>query len=136
MLHIDVSHAPGSLKVENFQQLQERIPARIIEKAVWGMLPKGPLGREFYRRLFVYADDQIIYKKDWFNNLAWRIKDLFYRENYFKNIERTVWFEDIPNFPKNGILSVRQNPHLNPLPSLIGRTYHQSRHYVQLSYVR
>ena len=58
------SQTPGSLKVENFQQLQERIPARIIEKAVWGMLPKGPLGREFYRRLFVYADDQIIYKKD------------------------------------------------------------------------
>ena len=58
------SQTPGSLKVENFQQLQERIPARIIEKAVWGMLPKGPLGRECYRRLFVYADDQIIYKKD------------------------------------------------------------------------
>ena len=50
------------------------------------------------------------YEKKWFDNLVWRIKDLFYRENYYKNIERTVWFEDIPNFPKNGILSVRQNP--------------------------
>jgi large subunit ribosomal protein L13 len=35
----------GSMKVENFQQLQARIPERIIEKAVYGMLPKGRLGR-------------------------------------------------------------------------------------------
>ena len=58
-------------------------------------------------------NETFVYEKKWFDNLAWRIKDLFYREDYFKNIERTVWFEDIPDFPKNGILSVRQNPNNN-----------------------
>lgn len=45
---------PGSMKVETFQQLQKRIPERIVEKAVKGMLPKGPLGRELFRHLKVY----------------------------------------------------------------------------------
>lgn len=58
------SQRPGSLKIENFQELKNRIPSRIIEKAIWGMLPKGILGREYYRRLFVYSNDQINYKKD------------------------------------------------------------------------
>jgi len=58
------SQRPGSLKIENFKQLQERIPARIIEQAVWGMLPKGVLGREYYRRLFIYSDNKINYIKD------------------------------------------------------------------------
>ena len=45
---------PGSMKVETFQQLQKRIPERIVEKAVKGMLPKGPLGRELFRHLKVF----------------------------------------------------------------------------------
>ena len=57
------SQRPGSLKIETFKQLKQRIPSRIIEKAVWGMLPKGVLGREYYRRLFVYSDNKINYKK-------------------------------------------------------------------------
>lgn len=57
------SQRPGSLKIETFKQLQERIPSRIIEEAVWGMLPKGVLGREYYRRLFVYSDNKINYAK-------------------------------------------------------------------------
>lgn len=57
------SQRPGSLKVETFAQLQKRIPSRIIEKAIWGMLPKGILGREYYRRLFVYSHEAILYKK-------------------------------------------------------------------------
>lgn len=56
------SQRPGSLKVENFKQLKNRIPSRIIEKAIWGMLPKGILGREYYRRLFVYSKDTFSYK--------------------------------------------------------------------------
>eukprot|EP01035_Chromulina_nebulosa_P020088 gene20088-26084_t len=39
------SQRPGSLKVETFLQLQKRIPSRIVEKAIWGMLPKNYLGR-------------------------------------------------------------------------------------------
>jgi len=50
------SGRPGGLKVESFQHLQDRIPERILEKAVKGMLPKGPLGRTMYKNLKVYAD--------------------------------------------------------------------------------
>jgi len=57
------SQRPGSLKIENFKQLKNRIPSRILEKAIWGMLPKGVLGREFYRRLFIYSNNDIKYKK-------------------------------------------------------------------------
>jgi large subunit ribosomal protein L13 len=57
------SQRPGSLKIETFTQLQKRIPTRIIEKAIWGMLPKGILGRDYYRRLFVYSEETIPYKK-------------------------------------------------------------------------
>ena len=57
------SQRPGSLKIETFKQLQSRIPSRIIEKAVWGMLPKNVLGREYYRRLFIYSDNKINYVK-------------------------------------------------------------------------
>ncbi len=46
---------PGSLKSENFKTLQNRIPSRIIEEAVWGMLPKRVLGRKYFRRLYVYS---------------------------------------------------------------------------------
>jgi large subunit ribosomal protein L13 len=53
------SQRPGSLKIENFSQLQSRIPTRILEEAIWGMLPKGILGRNYYRRLFVYANEKI-----------------------------------------------------------------------------
>jgi large subunit ribosomal protein L13 len=57
------SQRPGSLKTETFAQVKRRIPTRIVEKAIWGMLPKGVLGREYYRRLFVYSHDTIVYKK-------------------------------------------------------------------------
>jgi len=58
------SQRPGSLKVETFKQLKARIPARIVEKAIWGMLPKGVLGRNYYRRLYIYSDSNIHYKKN------------------------------------------------------------------------
>lgn len=46
---------PGSLKKESFEQLQTRIPSRIIEKAVKGMLPKNALGRTLFTHLKVYS---------------------------------------------------------------------------------
>jgi len=55
------SQRPGNLKIETFKQLKKRIPARIIEKSIWGMLPKNVLGRNFYRRLFVYSGSNIEY---------------------------------------------------------------------------
>ncbi|KAF2314429.1 hypothetical protein GH714_026335 [Hevea brasiliensis] len=48
------SGRPGGMKVETFDQLQQRIPERIIEHAVRGMLPKGRLGRALFNHLKVY----------------------------------------------------------------------------------
>ncbi|ERN18093.1 hypothetical protein AMTRI_Chr13g89700 [Amborella trichopoda] len=48
------SGRPGGMKVETFDQLQNRIPERIIEHAVRGMLPKGRLGRALFTHLKVY----------------------------------------------------------------------------------
>ena len=31
-------------------------PCEMVERSVWGMLPKGTLGRKIYKKLFVYAD--------------------------------------------------------------------------------
>ena len=48
------SGKPGGLKIETFKDLQNRIPTRIIEKAVKGMLPKNALGRQLFTYLKVY----------------------------------------------------------------------------------
>eukprot|EP00240_Pyramimonas_obovata_P012609 CAMPEP_0118935390 /NCGR_PEP_ID=MMETSP1169-20130426/15608_1 /TAXON_ID=36882 /ORGANISM="Pyramimonas obovata, Strain CCMP722" /LENGTH=236 /DNA_ID=CAMNT_0006878425 /DNA_START=67 /DNA_END=777 /DNA_ORIENTATION=+ len=49
---------PGKMKVETFDQLQARIPERIIEKAVKGMLTKGSLGRTLFTHMKVYAGSE------------------------------------------------------------------------------
>ncbi len=46
---------PGGLKSINFDKLMQKAPQQIIEKAVKGMLPKGPLGRAMFKKLKVYA---------------------------------------------------------------------------------
>ena len=45
---------PGGIKSISLNKLRQSKPERIIETAVKGMLPKGPLGREMYRKLKVY----------------------------------------------------------------------------------
>jgi large subunit ribosomal protein L13 len=49
---------PGGIKSTSFEKLIQKAPERIIEIAVKGMLPKGPLGREMFRKLKVYAGAQ------------------------------------------------------------------------------
>ncbi|GCE92614.1 MULTISPECIES: 50S ribosomal protein L13 [Arthrospira] len=49
------SGRPGGMKTETFDQLQSRVPERIIEKAVKGMLPKNALGRQLFTKLKVYS---------------------------------------------------------------------------------
>jgi large subunit ribosomal protein L13 len=46
---------PGGIYETNFNKLQQRFPARVLEKAVKGMLPKGPLGYAMLKKLKVYA---------------------------------------------------------------------------------
>lgn len=48
---------PGGLKSLSFDRMMEKSPRRVMEYAVWGMLPKGPLGRRLLRKLKVYAEE-------------------------------------------------------------------------------
>lgn len=49
------SGRPGGMKTETFAKLQARVPERIIEQAVKGMLPKNSLGRQLFTKLKVYT---------------------------------------------------------------------------------
>ncbi len=46
---------PGGIYGTNFRDLQAKHPGRAIEKAVKGMLPKGPLGYAMIKKLKVYG---------------------------------------------------------------------------------
>lgn len=46
---------PGGVKSTTFEKLLAKAPARVLEMAVKGMLPKNPLGRAMFRKLKVYA---------------------------------------------------------------------------------
>ena len=52
------SGRPGGMKVETFNALQDRIPERIVEKAIKGMLPHNALGRQLFRKLKVYKGSE------------------------------------------------------------------------------
>jgi len=46
---------PGGVYETNFRNMQQRFPGRALEKAVRGMLPKGPLGYAMIKKLKCYA---------------------------------------------------------------------------------
>ena len=46
---------PGGLRSMSFEKMIDHAPERVVEFAVKGMLPKGPLGRAMYAKLKVYA---------------------------------------------------------------------------------
>jgi hypothetical protein len=52
-LTVSAGWSGGIAQVETFTQMQARIPERIIEKAVKGMLPKGRLGRTLFTHMKV-----------------------------------------------------------------------------------
>ena len=54
-IYYNHSGFPGGIKSMTFDKLQAKNPARSIERAVKGMLPKNPLGREMYRKLKIYV---------------------------------------------------------------------------------
>lgn len=49
---------PGGLKSETFTEAMEKHPERVIEHAVFGMLPKNTLGRQMGKKLKVYAGSE------------------------------------------------------------------------------
>nr|YP_011006974.1 50S ribosomal protein L13 [Phaeostrophion irregulare]WAM64261.1 50S ribosomal protein L13 [Phaeostrophion irregulare] len=55
-LYFRHSGRPGGKTVESFEKLKLRLPERIIEKAIKGMLPKNRLGRKTFNNLRVYRD--------------------------------------------------------------------------------
>ena len=46
---------PGGISTTNFSKMQARFPGRALQKAVKGMLPKGPLGYKMLKKLKCYA---------------------------------------------------------------------------------
>ena len=53
--YYNVSQYLGGLRVRSSGTMLKEYPEEMIERAVWGMLPKGRLGRQIYKKLFVYA---------------------------------------------------------------------------------
>jgi large subunit ribosomal protein L13 len=53
--YYDHSLFPGGLRVQSAKELLGRHPADLVKRAVWGMIPKGPLGRRIYKKLKVYT---------------------------------------------------------------------------------
>ena len=48
----------GGLRTRSAGVMKKEFPVELIERSVWGMVPKGPLGRQIVKKLFVYADDK------------------------------------------------------------------------------
>jgi large subunit ribosomal protein L13 len=57
-MYFQYSGYPGGMRSINLEKLLDTAPARVIEHAVKGMLPKNPLGREMYRKLKVYPGSE------------------------------------------------------------------------------
>lgn len=49
---------PGGLKVESYEKLVKRLPVSPMERAVRGMLPRGPLGNKLYGNIKIYAGQE------------------------------------------------------------------------------
>lgn len=56
--YYNTSGRPGGLRVRTSGEMKRRYPVEMVERAVWGMLPKGRLGRQIYKKLFVYTGEQ------------------------------------------------------------------------------
>ena len=56
--YLTYSGYPGGQKAETARELLRRRPEQVVERAVKGMLPKNRLGRQMFKKLFVYAGDK------------------------------------------------------------------------------
>ena len=56
--YYNVSGYNGGLRTRSAGVMKREFPVEMVERAVWGMLPKGPLGRAMMKKCFVYADDK------------------------------------------------------------------------------
>jgi len=49
---------PGGLRSDSYSDLIKSNPAKILEKAIWGMLPHNKLGKKIYKKLKIYAGNE------------------------------------------------------------------------------
>ena len=56
--YYNVSGYTGGLRTRTAGEMLERYPEEMIERSVWGMLPKGRLGRSIAKKLFVYRGSE------------------------------------------------------------------------------
>ncbi len=56
-IYYNHSEYVGGMRETTLRELLAKKPERVVELAVKGMLPKGPLGRDMYRKLHVYAGE-------------------------------------------------------------------------------
>ncbi len=49
---------PGGLRKRTAREMKDRYPVEMVERSIKGMLPKGRLGRQMYRKLFVYEGNE------------------------------------------------------------------------------
>ena len=73
-MHHSHSGFPGGIKSETFNSLRQRKPEKIIERAVWGMLPKNRLGRSILKKLHIYADSNHPHQSQDPKELSFNIK--------------------------------------------------------------
>ncbi len=56
--YYNVSGYNGGLRTRSSGTMLREFPVELVERAVWGMMPKGPLGRKEFKKLFVYAGSE------------------------------------------------------------------------------
>ena len=56
--YYNVSGYTGGLRTRTAGEMLARYPEEMVERSVWGMLPKGRLGRQIYKKLFVYKGSE------------------------------------------------------------------------------
>ena len=56
--YYNASQYSGGLRVRSAKVMIDQYPTEMVERVVWGMLPKGRLGRQMYKKLFVYAGNE------------------------------------------------------------------------------
>lgn len=55
--YYNVSGYNGGMRIRTLKDMLEKYPEELFERVVWGMLPKGRLGRQMYKKLFVYKGE-------------------------------------------------------------------------------
>jgi len=75
------SQRPGNLKIKTFKILQNSFSFKILENAIWGMLPKNKLGKFYFKHLFIYKNNKIPFT----NKLKIKLINLFSLNKVLKN---------------------------------------------------